>query len=611
MSRFLIGFGCLLVTILGMGCTNSSVPKSQTVQSSATQRIDQPSHVPASKADAAQAAPQTPRRAGRNEPSILAQARNNPNVTVYEPEGRSSTDEAPQKVSAVLQLVSSTPLIEANVDGEAWRAWGHGIMGEVNKILENCDCQCELMIEFVLVPEGQHRVAIATRPDAAAPESLVQKLYDKLQPIQTYNTKSDEVVMRFFYRIDPSVVGEETRAAEPLGKDYRRIQLSDRPLDTTEHPSPDDDNARGIQSLREDVDRQRKQQQQVVAAGDLATSVSEARQYGWTVVQSIIDTLRATDAETAKGLHAWLAEFDRATAGVNADASPDSWPAMDVDSLTTNNATFWQGFFEIAPGDPAWGAFHAGLLMAGGELQRAQYVLLVARQNDKIPSLLSQLMDSMENRINQSFAGAEAGINRGIKLYDKGDLDVAALEFQNVVDVFPQCGLANYELGLTLFAQARKASGENDLEKNQVITKGEIHLPDETLELYARARRHDPLLWHAYQGSNPEVIRGHLAITRVRLKPWQSIANYQPVSGQQMRELGRGFQEAGAHDLALWCLQLAVNRRGRYVPEDFEYVRTSLTALASGPAIDATLTRLNSKGGVVFVQVTGDDPESP
>ena len=110
---------------------------------------------------------------------------------------------------------------------------------------------------------------------------------------------------------------------------------------------------------------------------------------------------------------------------MNAETPVEKWPAVDVDSLMSRNPSFWQAYFEIAPGDPGLMVVHAGLLIGAGEISRGSYILVIAVQRPGIPAEFRKAMLGLLSTCGKAGEASNALVNEGIKLHDKGDYDAA------------------------------------------------------------------------------------------------------------------------------------------------------------------------------------------
>ena len=122
----------------------------------------------------------------------------------------------------------------------------------------------------------------------------------------------------------------------------------------------------------------------------------------------------------------------------------------------------------------------------------------------------------------------------GIALYDHGDKAGAIKKYRDALAVWPQNSFAHYELGFTLRALAMAAKGEKVPKNGLKIQPGDksLKLP-EVEQHFTRSRRHDPLRWEAYQGSEPGILPRLIALQEC-VKAWEPIA-LKPRPGRRRR----------------------------------------------------------------------------
>jgi len=244
----------------------------------------------------------------------------------------------------------------------------------------------------------------------------------------------------------------------------------------------------------------------VVAAEPPATptlpALNEARKTGWELAMIVVEKLEAGDNNKWPGIAAWLKEFRNATKRIDLKTSPEKWPRLDVDSLMTRNPKFWDAYYEIAPGDPGAVLLQAGLLLAGGECDRAAYAIVIGSQRNGIPKAIWTGFDIILSQADTVKKKANVRVYEGIKLHDAGEYDAALKKYTQAIQEWPANGFAHYERGLTLRETDRAKTPKGNKET----------FSKEVVEAFALARRHDPWQWKAYQGSDPEVTAGLVAL---------------------------------------------------------------------------------------------------
>lgn len=345
---------------------------------------------------------------------------------------------------------------------------------------------------------------------------------------------------------------------------------------------------------------------------DVKTAMCNARQSSWQLAMIAVDSLKKGNLTDFPGIRAWLDDFDDATQGIDPDVSPDKWPPVNVDALLTNNPNFWQAYYEIAPGDPGLNLLHGGLLLSVGESTRGSYIVAIAHQRPGIPAALQQAFEGLLINSQVFSKASNDCVNRGIALHDKGDYPGALKEYQSALDLWPQNGLAHYEIGYSLRQQQTVAAGKKKLPLNKIIVNAPQN-PPEIDAAFAKARKYDPFQFMAYQGTDPEVIRGLLALSKKGLPAWQNVKTHlhQQVDDQVLEDLAEACQIANSHDLALVTRQILVARNKRYSPLDHPFFTTSLRKLAPGQQVEDILQRLDTgtiKAKQIVIPEVDDKP---
>lgn len=308
-----------------------------------------------------------------------------------------------------------------------------------------------------------------------------------------------------------------------------------------------------------------------------------AKLAGWQLASMVLDALEKGDNSKWPGIAAWLADFRKATKGVDLKTPPEKWPAFDIDALATRNPKFWDAYYEIAPGDPGAILLHAGLLLAAGECDRAASVVVIGGQRSGVPQEILTAFDMLLGPAHAVKKKANLLVGEGIALHDRGDFDGALKKYETALKMWSANGFAYYERGLT--------QRENDWKKS---TKKEAEFSKRVVESFASARRHDPWQLSAYQGSDPQVIAGFIALGKKGHPAWQKVLETRPdlVKDKILIDLGDALQEAQQHELALVTRQVIAARKGRFVAEDHPFIKASLKKLAPGEATDSVITRL-------------------
>ena len=330
------------------------------------------------------------------------------------------------------------------------------------------------------------------------------------------------------------------------------------------------------------------------------------------IVFLIADNLEQNRPEENAPVQPWIKDFRAATKGISLDQDPDRWPAIDSDTLVTRNPNFWNAYYQVAPGDSGLLAMHAGLLLSSGEATRATHLIAVASQRKGIPKEFRTAFEALLGNAQRVHQQTDAMVKEGIELHDAEKYKQAIKKYDEALAIWPQNGFAHYERGLSLRALQFNLEGEKVPPPDSVfINSGKKNSPPVTAA-YTESRRHDPFQLKAYQGDDPEVLRGFQSLLKKGFPAWRKVlAQFpKPVDDQTLEDLGVSCQEAGIHELALTIRQIQVARRGRYAPGDHPFITTSLKKLAPGKPTDEALDRL-SKGTLKLLLLVEPEAETP
>jgi hypothetical protein len=330
-------------------------------------------------------------------------------------------------------------------------------------------------------------------------------------------------------------------------------------------------------------------------------SYEEARRASWSLTTILVESLEA-DANEWPGTHAWLKDLREQTKGMTKDTPLAKWRKVDIGALVDHNPNFWRMYFETAPGDPTFTVIHAGLLLSQGEAMRAGYMLELGQHRPGIPKVTLEAIGALQNSAIAALRASNDVTQQGTKLFDQGDYDGAIKKYREAHKLCPTNGWTYYEMAYTVRTKAEVARGEPAVKPgtHTITVNVEPKNPPGVVEAFTEARRHDPLQYMAYQGSDPEVIKGMEALVKKAMPAWQSLRQPRISKAAEyhaLQDVSEGFLDAGIYDLAIFARQLMVARRNSYDPSDFPILAASLRKLAPGPAIEEVLDRLAGKNG--------------
>ena len=319
-----------------------------------------------------------------------------------------------------------------------------------------------------------------------------------------------------------------------------------------------------------------------------------AKREAWRSAVLIISLLEQGDNRAFPSIRAWLEDFHQIAATTPPPESGKPFPALDTDALVTRNPHFWSAFYEVQPGDPGLALLHSALLLSGGEAQRASALAAFGLQRPAIPEEIKRGLTSVIAHCQSAQAHSAQLVRLGVKLHDLREYAAALKQFDAALEEWPANGCASYERGSTLRMQAIAEARLKDRGNAAASTAEAPPDPPETAEFFARARRHDPLHLLAYQGDNPAMLAGLLALVRSGLPVWETMRKHpeQPLKAGHLRDFSEACRAAAIDDFALVLRQLVVASNKRYSTEDRDVISESLGRLAPTALTAPLLARI-------------------
>lgn len=329
-------------------------------------------------------------------------------------------------------------------------------------------------------------------------------------------------------------------------------------------------------------------------------SYEEARRASWILTSTFVEILAQGDAKQWPGTHAWLKDLREQTKGIVKDTPVTKWPTVDVGSLVDHNPNFWRMYYEIAPADPTFTLIHAGLLLSQGEAMRASYILELGQHRAGIPKEIRQTLHRLQNTAMAALKASNAVTKEGTRLFDQGDYEGAIAKYREAHTLCPTNGWTYYEMGYALRTKAQAARGEKPEKPGTIKINVKSQDRPEVIAAFAGARRHDPFQFMAYQGSDPQVIQGLMAMVKQVTPAWKTLREQgiaRDAEYRALKDLSEGLRAAGVYDLSLLARQLMAARRNSYDPSDYPIIADGLRKLAPGEQTEEILARLAGKNG--------------
>ena len=333
------------------------------------------------------------------------------------------------------------------------------------------------------------------------------------------------------------------------------------------------------------------------AAGALAEPFAElqaAQRAALETVGILAHGMTGADPRRFPGIHAWLKEYRAVGGFVGKPPQATPRPKLDADKHVSRSPVFWRAYFEQAPGDAATLLWHGALLLAGGEANRAAYVLLLARQAREVEK---PILDAINGLLEHAQHVMQTGAQRvadAARLHDEGNPAAAAARLRVLVAAWPGNALAHYELALAAAALQYTQAARKPPPRSRLGLHAELAPSSEVLSGFARARTHDPLLIRAYQGN--ETASGDvLLVLGKTVRPlWDIVARdtQAETRDETLWQLADALQDAGIAELSLTAGQVLIGRESGYDENDRKFVAANLKSLAPA-AIDSVMRRLS------------------
>jgi tetratricopeptide (TPR) repeat protein len=305
--------------------------------------------------------------------------------------------------------------------------------------------------------------------------------------------------------------------------------------------------------------------------------MAEARVMGVTVAQLMLEKLVDLSGSDFPGIHDWVLKEGKVFNNLNKEKPDDSWRKLNSRKLVQHNASFWQMYYEIVPGDPGLAMLHAGALLAAGDADRAQTILRMTLHRGDLDETTRNILISIMRHCHAFMVPSHALVRKGVELHDKSDFAGALLQYDAALRLWPLNGWAAYERGITLRMQEKKNPDSQEVR-----------------QAFELSREFQPFQFNAWQGSIKEIPGMEEMLTQMP-KLWNpSLKDLSYVmKPEALHQMSGILQLAEVDDLALVVRQICIIRRGRYSPEDHPFISKSLRRLAPGPQAEATITKLS------------------
>lgn len=332
------------------------------------------------------------------------------------------------------------------------------------------------------------------------------------------------------------------------------------------------------------------------------SDLAEVRQRSWRTALDIAAAYGKIPPEHCPGIADFLRDLAVARRLVDAGGGEPDLDQLDLGTLVTRNPNFWRASLEIAPTDGSFLLLHATLLASGGEIWRANRVLMATTQVLPLEARTRPLYLAHVYGLGAIIMDSVAGIDERVKGERFAE---AAAVYREALEVWPRNGLLLGGL-IDIALQARVADepGRTVSDERREALLGEVvaTMPEEMSRLQAV----DPVAASVYRGDAKARQRG-----RELQRMWSRLSDSDLALGyKEVAELTTALEEAEAFELALVMQRLLVVSRGFVTPGDFVVWRRVLPRIV-GEAAAGPLLVAWEEGGINSVSISGlSGPES-
>ena len=309
------------------------------------------------------------------------------------------------------------------------------------------------------------------------------------------------------------------------------------------------------------------------------------RRYAWVISESITNALQQAPADQFPGIHAWIADFQKARKNIDPETDPSQWEAIDLEALVTRNPNYWSAVYEVAPANPLMMWLHSTLYAINGQVPRTDYLQTLALHSPVDSKWMKEMqrLKVSTGRLNRL---GDRAFPAGLEFFRQEKYDEAAQVFSDVLSVIPSHSLSLYELGFTHRQIDPSQAGQAKVQT-----------------YFDRAKQVDPFRIEAYQGSfSPQEFKTFGNLRSKTIPAWQQFQQREPEQDTlpQLEALSADLQAGGVDELALVARQLAVaHRNGSYNDEDRAFLETSLKMLLPQADVEKILKQLQQQTGVL------------
>jgi lipoprotein NlpI len=324
--------------------------------------------------------------------------------------------------------------------------------------------------------------------------------------------------------------------------------------------------------------------------------LNEVRQRSWRTALDIVAAYEKIPADHCPGIAAFVRDMAVARRLVETQPGDADLDRLDLGTLVTRNPNFWRASLEIAPNDGSFLLLHATLLASGGEIWRANRVLMATTQLLPLETRTRPLYLAHVYGLGAIIMDSVAGVDERVQ---GRPFAAAADVYREGLVVWPRNGLLLG--GLLDLALQEQVAGEGRREvgearREELLDQVATRMPEEVARLHAV----DPIAAASYRGDAAARQHGRDLQRRwTRLTDSDLTLDYKEVG-----ELAAALEKAEAYELALVLQRLLVVSRGFVTPGDFVAWRRLLPRVVGEAAAEPLIAAWDS-GEINSVSISG------
>ncbi len=289
------------------------------------------------------------------------------------------------------------------------------------------------------------------------------------------------------------------------------------------------------------------------------TLLTMGRQLGWKEVEDLLPLLQAQADADFPGIASFVADLRQLA---DAKKTPAGVPPIDAARLIDHNPHFWAAYYEIAPGDPLMAMLHIGLLLAAGEMVRADEVATLEINFGRMELDYRKELVRLDAHAQLVLQGSRGDTGDRARLRGEKAYAAIARRAQAALAVWPDNPEALADLAWAL--QAMSGGGPPAADSPAGRAVGTLRAADPFLPI-------DPVL----AGPEPAALQ--------TARRWWLLIDRERAIGDDriLEQFSTAAQTAGIDELALVARSLLSGWSGESVPPDENFARTLSRSISS------------------------------